>query len=107
MVSSNLQNLVKDLLQPLKDNPDALLIKILGAPNYYKIMGILHSPIAKAYIPPGFDPSALIASAVDKLDDLPEDFWPDLEEMLLGVLQGDEEQTAKAKKLLGGVVDAN
>ncbi len=103
MESSNLQNLVSDLLQPLKDNPDALLIKVLGPPNYYKLMGILHSPIAKAFIPDGFDPAALIASAVDKLDTLPEGFWPELEAMLLGVLQGDPEQTAKAKKLLGTI----
>ncbi len=107
MESSNLQSLVAELLKPLKDNPEALLMKVLGPANYYKAMGVLHSPIAKAFIPKGFDPGVLIGGVIDKLDDLPAEFWADLEEMLLGVLQGDAEQTAKAKKLLGGVMDGN
>ena len=104
MASSNLQSLVRDLLQPLKDNPDALLIKILGQTNFYKLNGLLKSPLAKVFIPPSFDPAALIAGAVDKFEDLAPDFWDELETVLAGVISGDEEQTAKARKLLGGVV---
>lgn len=107
MESSNLQSLVKDLLTPLKDNPDALIIKVLGQTNYYKLSGLLKSPVAKMFIPPAFDLANMIASAVDKFDDLAPEFWIELETMLAGVIAGDEEQTAKARRLLGGVMNAD
>jgi len=102
MEYSNLQNLITDLLAPLKNNPDALMLKVMGPVTYYKLMGLINSPLAKAFIPAAFDPATLIRAAVDKLDALPPTFWTDLEAMLSGVIAGDPEQTAKAKALLGG-----
>jgi hypothetical protein len=107
MESSNLQKLVQEIAQPLKDNPDALLRKVLGTLNYYKVMGLINSPMVKAFLPKEFNPGALIGGALDKLDELGPEFWTEAEEMILGALSGDPGETARIKKVLGVVVDEN
>jgi len=105
MESSNLQKLVQEIAQPLKDNPDALLKKVLGTLNYYKVMGLINSPMVKAFLPKEFNPGALIGGVLEKLDALGPEFWADAESMIMGALSGDPEETIRIKKILGVVID--
>lgn len=105
MESSNLQRLVQEIAQPLRDNPDALLRKILGTLNYYKVMGLINSPMIKAFLPKEFNPGALIGGALDKLNNLGPEFWADLEGLIMGAIQGNPYDVARIKKVLGVVVN--
>lgn len=105
MESSNLQSLVTEILEPLRANPDGLLRKLLGDANYYKINGLIQSPIIKNILPIKLDPAQFIVGVVDKLETLPPEFWAELEIILMGVLQGDSESLAKAKTFFGVVVN--
>lgn len=107
MESSRLQSLVNEVLSPLKGDPEILLKKILGDANFIKMNALMYSPIIKNFLPPQFNPVSFVAALLDKLGNLAPEFWQELEAILLGVLQGDEEATAKAKKFFGVVVNAD
>ena len=107
MESSRLQSLVNEILEPLQGDPQILLKRILGENNFIKLNALMYSPIVKSFLPPQFNPVQFVAALLDKLGSLSPEFWRELENILLGVLQGDEEATAKAKKFFGVVMDAD
>lgn len=107
MESSRLQNLVSDILEPLQGDPNILLKKFLGEKNLIKLNALLYSPIVKTLLPVPINPAQFVANLLDKLSNLPQEFWHELETILLGVLQGEPEATAKAKKFFGVVMDEN
>lgn len=107
MESSRLQSLVNEILEPLQGDPQILLKRILGENNFIKLNALMYSGIIRNFLPPQFNPVSFVATLLDKLGNLAPEFWQEFETILLGVLQGDEEATAKAKKFFGVVMDAD
>lgn len=107
MESSRLQSLVSEILEPLKGEPELLLKKFLGENNFIKLNALMYSPIVKSFLPSQFNPVQFVSTLLDKLCNLSPEFWRELENVLLGVLQGEPEAIAKAKKFFGVVVDAS
>ena len=107
MESSSLQSLLLDTLGPLEQNPNLLLMRVLGEKMFYKLYGLLNSPLLKSVLPVQINPEEFIVVLVGKLRDLPPEFWEDIEDTLRGVLDGDAAAYDKAKNFLGVVVNGN
>jgi hypothetical protein len=96
MVLSNLQKLVRELTRPLQDNPDALIESMIP-----KDKRMLYQA-AKGILPKfGIHPGTAIAGLVDKLNKIPTDVWYQIEDALIGVIEGNPEDIQKVKELLG------
>lgn len=99
--NSNLQKLVLSLLQPIKEDPERLIVKQLKQDQmkmYYTAKGLL--PMVSKMLRMNLDPEQFILSLVDKLESLPNEKWNILEIYLIRVIQGDEEAINEIKKLL-------
>jgi len=96
MPSSNLQTLVNEVVERIKTNPAALLQALMGQDK--KVLVLYR--VAKQM----FDVDGIIKKELDKFTAKTPEQWLEFEDLILGVIDGDEESMNTVREFILGVV---
>lgn len=97
--NNQIQKLIFSLLEPIKENPEQLIVKGLKPDQYkmyYTAKGLL--PMVSKMLRLDLDPEKMIRSLVFKLECLPEEKWNSLDSLIRRVLDGDNDAMEQIKK---------
>lgn len=99
MPLSNLQNLIQKAQSHISKDASAIVDKFVPdkMKKFLPMLKILNVP----------KPEIMIETVFQKLAELPEEFWLNIEDMILGVIDGDEEAERKLLQLIGAVAVEN
>jgi len=104
MERSNLEKVIKAILEPIRENPVETILSLLPDDQRGKaavVLGLLKNPMIRGFLPFQVpDPDDAIRQVLVRVDSFSPEYWHEVQACLEDILDGDEEVISDLLALL-------